>query len=59
MQEVNQAEKTYDYIVNVTITQGRLLSKRELYGDGSIHGFDKETFEYIYATIKHMLKGVK
>lgn len=53
----SQIEKSYNYIAAVTIKQGRLLSKELLYGDGSIHGNNKQIFEAVYNSIKNYLQG--
>ena len=46
----------YDYIVNVTIKQKRLLPAIELYGDGSRWDNRKDIFMATYEQIKITLK---
>jgi hypothetical protein len=46
----------YDYIVNVTIKQKRLLPAIELYGDGSRWDNKKDIFMATYEQIKITLK---
>lgn len=53
-----QISKTYDYIVSVTKFQNKLLRKDILWGDGSIHGFNKEIFNVTYDAIKETLKDI-
>lgn len=53
------AGKMYDYIVDVTIKQGRLLPMRDLYGDGSRWKHERNLFKSVYESIKELLKNVK
>jgi len=46
----------YDYIVNVTIKQKRLLPVNELYGDGSRWDNRKDIFMATYEQVKSILK---
>jgi len=59
MYSTEQIEKAYDYINRVTQTQGRLLDKATLYGDGSIYEFDKQLFNAVYDAIAQTLKSIK
>jgi hypothetical protein len=52
------ASKIYDYIVNVTIVQGRLLPMNDLYGDGTRWKKDKELFKLVYDQIKQLIKNL-
>ena len=47
----------YDYIVNVTIKQKRLLPAIELYGDGSRWYNRKDIFMATYEQVKSILKA--
>lgn len=44
--------KIYDYIVNVTETQSRLLDEWILFGDGTRFNNDRKTFSVVYNYIK-------
>ena len=47
-----QLSKSYDYITAIFIAQQpRIPSSYECYGDGSIHGYNKEVFINVYAII--------
>ena len=46
----------YDYIVNVTIKQKRLLPAIELYGDGSRWKYQKDIFMATYKQVESLLK---
>lgn len=46
----------YDYIVNVTIKQKRLLPVDYLYGDGSRWKYQKDIFMATYKQIESLLK---
>ena len=46
----------YDYIVNVTIKQKRLLPATELYGDGSRWKYQKDIFIATYKQVESLLK---
>jgi hypothetical protein len=51
----NQIELIYDYIVNVTIKQGKLLDIDLLYGDGSRFNNNKDLFNIVYNQIALIL----
>ena len=47
-----QINKSYDFMANVFIKQApRIPSFEEIYGDGSIHGFNKEMAAKMYEII--------
>lgn len=46
----------YDYIVNVTIKQKKLLPAVVLYGDGSRWKYQKDIFMATYKQIESLLK---
>jgi hypothetical protein len=50
-----QIELIYDYIVNVTIKQGKLLDVNLLYGDGSRFNNNRDLFNIVYNQIKLIL----
>ena len=50
--------KIYDYIVAVTIKQGRLLPMKDLYGDGTRWNNNKKTFTVVYNQIKELIKNL-
>jgi hypothetical protein len=47
--------KIYDYIVAVTIKQGKLLPVEILYGDGSRFNNDSKLFILVYEKIKEIM----
>lgn len=47
--------KCYDYIVEVTIKQGKLLDCRVLYGDGTRFKNNYKVFQATYNVIKETL----
>jgi hypothetical protein len=47
--------KIYDYIAEVSITQGKLLPENLLYGDGSRWNYDDKLFHLVYSEIKNYL----
>jgi hypothetical protein len=51
----NQIELIYDYIVNVTVKQGKLLDVDLLYGDGSRFNNNRDLFNIVYNQIKLIL----
>lgn len=48
-------ERIYDYIIEVTIKQDKLLPVNLLYGDGTRWNKDKHTFKTVYFAIKESL----
>jgi len=50
--------KIYDYIVAVTIKQGKLLPPEILYGDGSRFNFNSKLFILVYEKIKDLTKNI-
>ena len=46
----------YDYMINVTIKQGRLLSPDELWGDGSVYGHNRAVFNQLYSALKQLIE---
>jgi hypothetical protein len=46
----------YDYIVNVTIKQKKLLPVDYLYGDGSRWAYRKDVFMATYKQVESLLK---
>jgi hypothetical protein len=50
-----QIELIYDYIVNVTVKQGKLLDVDLLYGDGSRFNNNRDLFNIVYNQIKLIL----
>ena len=56
--QIEQIAKTYDYIVAVTIRQNKLLPKTNLWGDGTIHGNNKEIFNSVYNQVEKLLKNI-
>jgi hypothetical protein len=48
--------KIYDYIVAVTIKQGRLLPIKDLYGDGTRWSHNYDVFSSVYNQIKLLIK---
>jgi hypothetical protein len=51
----NQIELIYDYIVNVTVKQGKLLDVDLLYGDGSRFNNNRDLFNIVYNQIALIL----
>lgn len=45
----------YNYIVNVTIVQKKLLPVEILYGDGTRWNKEKKIFEMVYFEIKKLI----
>lgn len=54
--EKNLISDIYDYIVNVTIVQKKLLPVNLLYGDGTRWKHEKKIFETVYVEIEKLLK---
>ena len=48
-------KKSYNYIINTVICQNKLLSKKVLYGDGTIFNNDFEIFNLVYESIEELI----
>jgi hypothetical protein len=47
--------KIYDFIIDTTITQKRVLDKKTLFGDGTMFQNDYKTFCFVYDLLLNIM----